>query len=160
MIAWREHGRFQIQPVVHTTMVTLVVRKTIRASAERLFTAWTDPVHLKLWWGPRGVQCTGAEVDLRIGGRYRVANQFPDGKILWITGEFESIEPPRKLIYTWRLEPETDASERVTVQFEPRGDVTEVIVTHERIPNQALRDMHQQGWIGCLEGLAKYLEAQ
>jgi uncharacterized protein YndB with AHSA1/START domain len=141
-------------------MVTLVVRKTIRASADRLFKAWTDPAQLKVWWGPRGVQCTNAEVDLRIGGRYRIANQFPDGKILWITGEFERIEPPRKLVYTWRLEVETSASERVTVQFEPRGEVTEVIVTHERISNEALRDMHQQGWIGCLEGLAKYLEAQ
>jgi uncharacterized protein YndB with AHSA1/START domain len=141
-------------------MVTLVVRKTIRAPAERLYTAWTDPEQLKLWWGPRGVQCTDAEVDLRIGGRYRIANQFPDGKILWITGEFERIEPPRKLVYTWRLEAQTDTFERVTVQFEPRGDVTEVIVTHELIPNETLRDMHQQGWIGCLEGLAKYLEAQ
>jgi hypothetical protein len=48
----------------------------------------------------------------------------------------------------------------VTVQFEPHANVTEVIVTHERIPNEALRDVHQQGWIGCLKGLAKYLEAQ
>jgi uncharacterized protein YndB with AHSA1/START domain len=141
-------------------MVTLVVRKTIRASAERLFAAWTDPAQLKSWWGPRGVQCTDAQVDLRIGGRYRIANQFPDGKILWITGEFERIEPPRKLVYTWRLEAQTDTFERVTVQFEPRGAETEVVVTHELIPNETLRDMHEQGWIGCLEGLAKYLEAQ
>jgi len=140
-------------------MVTLVVRKTIRASAERLFTAWTDPAQLKLWWGPRGVRCTGAEVDLRIGGRYRIANQFPDGRILWITGEYQSIEPPRKLVYTWRLEAQADNSERVTVQFEPHGDLTEVIVTHELISNETLRDRHEQGWIGCLEGLARYLEA-
>jgi uncharacterized protein YndB with AHSA1/START domain len=141
-------------------MVTLVVRKTIRASAERLYTAWTNPAQLKLWWGPRGVQCTDVEIDLRIGGRYRIANQFPDGKILWITGTFESIEPPRKLVYTWRLEAQTDTLERVTVQFEPRGNETEVIVTHELIPDETLRDMHQQGWIGCLEGLANYLEDQ
>jgi uncharacterized protein YndB with AHSA1/START domain len=57
-------------------MVTLVVRKTIRASAERLFTAWTDPAQLKLGWGPHGVQCTEAEVDLRIGGRYRIAKSI------------------------------------------------------------------------------------
>ena len=139
-------------------MVTLVVRKTIRATAERLFTAWTDPAQLKLWWGPRGVRCTDAEVDLRVGGRYRIANQFPDGKILWITGEYESIEPPRKLVYTWRLEAQEGNSERVTVQFEPLGDLTEVIVTHELISNETLRDRHEQGWIGCLEGLANYLE--
>jgi uncharacterized protein YndB with AHSA1/START domain len=95
-----------------------------------------------------------------LAGAIASPNQFPDGKILWITGEFEMIGPPRKLVYTWRIETEENTSERVTVQFEPHANVTEVIVTHERIPNEALRDMHQQGRIGCLEGLAKYLEAQ
>jgi uncharacterized protein YndB with AHSA1/START domain len=141
-------------------MVTLVVRKTIRATAERLFAAWTISEQLKLWWGPQGVKCVEAEVDLRHGGRYRIANQLPDGKILWITGEFEVIEPPRKLVYTWRLEPETKRSERVTVQFEPCGEHTEVIVTHERISSEELREMHQQGWRGCLEGLAKFVEGE
>lgn len=139
-------------------MVTLVVRKTIRAKAERLFAAWTIPAELKLWWGPQGVKCIEAEVDLRHGGRYRIANQLPDGKILWITGEFEVIEAPRKLVYTWRIEPETESSERVTVQFEESGGVTEVIVTHERIASEELRKMHEQGWLGCLEGLAKFVE--
>jgi uncharacterized protein YndB with AHSA1/START domain len=70
------------------------------------------------------------------------------------------IEPPRKLVYTWRLEPETKSSERVTVQFEPCGEETEVIVTHERISSEELREMHQQGWQGCLEGLAKFVESE
>ena len=139
-------------------MVTLVVRKTIRASAERLYTAWTDPAQLKLWWGPRGVQCIDAQVDLRVGGHYRIGNRLPDGNVLWISGEFVSIEPPRKLVYTWRLEAQRDTAERVTVQFAPQGDGTEVIVTHELISDEALRYRHQQGWIGCLEGLARYLE--
>ena len=138
--------------------VTLVVRKTIQATAERLFEAWTQPAQLKKWWGPQSVVCVDAEIDLRVGGRYRIANQFPDGKLVWIAGEFETIEPPHKLVYTWRLEPEAGASERVTVAFEPRGDATEVIVTHERISNVAIRDMHEQGWQGCLDGLAEYLK--
>jgi uncharacterized protein YndB with AHSA1/START domain len=141
-------------------MVTLVVRKTIRAKAERLFAAWTIPAQLKLWWGPQGVKCIEAEVDLRRGGRYRIANQFPGGKIVWITGEFEVIEAPRKLVYTWRIEPETESSERVTVEFEPSGDSTEVIVTHERIASEELRKMHERGWFGCLEGLAKFVEGE
>jgi len=141
-------------------VVTLVVRKTIRAKAERLFAAWTIPAQLKLWWGPQGVKCIDAEVDLRPGGRYRIANQLPDGKILWITGEFEVIEAPRKLVYTWRVEPETESSERVTVLFEPSGDYTEVVVTHERISSEELRKMHEQGWFGCLESLAKFVEGK
>jgi uncharacterized protein YndB with AHSA1/START domain len=135
----------------------LVVRKIIRATAERLFDSWTQPEQLKKWWGPRPVVCIDAEVDLKVGGRYRIANQFPDGKVLWISGEFEAIDRPHKLVYTWRVGTEEGASERVTVTFETRGQHTEVIVTHERIPTDALRDLHLQGWFGCLEGLAKYL---
>jgi uncharacterized protein YndB with AHSA1/START domain len=140
-------------------MVTLVVRKTIRGKAERLFTAWTTAEQLKQWWGPQGLKCIDAEVDLRRGGRYRIGNQFPDGKVLWISGEFEVIEPPRKLVYTWRIEPGTTGVERVTVQFEEHGENTEVIVTHERIASEELRERHQQGWVGCLEGLARFAES-
>jgi uncharacterized protein YndB with AHSA1/START domain len=137
--------------------VVLIVRKTIRATPERLFDAWTQPEQLKKWWGPQSVLCSDAAVDLRIGGGYRIANQFPDGRVLWITGEFEVIERPRRLIYTWRVGSEADASERVIVTFEARSEGTEVIVTHERIPNMAMRDLHNKGWLGCLEGLVEYM---
>lgn len=137
--------------------VNLVVRRTIHATAARLFEVWTQPTHLVNWWGPDSVRCPDAEIDLRVGGRYRIANQFPDGKLLWIAGEFEIVEPPHRLIYTWRLEPASQASERVTVRFEPRGGATEVVIVHERILDAATRDRHALGWQGCLDGLAAYL---
>lgn len=139
-------------------MVSLVVRRTIRATAQRLFDGWTQPAHLKNWWGPPGVDCIDAQVDLRVGGRYRLANRFPDGTVVWISGEFETIDPPRCLVYTWGLEPHVSASERVTVRFKPRGDLTEVIVLHERISDEAVRNMHEKGWEGCLDGLQEYQE--
>lgn len=135
----------------------LIVRRSIRASPERIFDVWTQPKHLKLWWGPKSVECIDAEVDLRVGGRYQIVNQFPDGKILWISGEFEAIERPHRLVYTWRVGAEAAAAERVTITFEARGEETEVIVMHERIPTEAMRDMHEQGWVGCLDGLVDYL---
>jgi uncharacterized protein YndB with AHSA1/START domain len=134
----------------------LVVRKIIRGAPQRLFEAWTQPAQLMKWWGPRGVVCTAAEVDLRVGGRYRLANQFADGKVLWINGEFQAIDAPRRLVYSWRLG-ESGPAERVTVTFQSRGENTEVTVRHERIANTAMRDGHQQGWLGCLDGLAEYL---
>ena len=139
--------------------VTLVVRRTILATPERLFDAWTQPEQLKKWWGPKSVTCVDAEVDLQVGGHYRIANQFPDGKVLWISGEFETIERPRKLVYTWRLASEAGPSERVTVTFTARDQDTEVIVTHERIPSVAMRDMHEQGWLGCLDGLVRHVQS-
>jgi uncharacterized protein YndB with AHSA1/START domain len=139
-------------------MDLLVVRKTIRATPERLFEAWTTPAHLEQWWGPEGVTCIDSDVDLRIGGRYRIGNRLPDGTVLWITGEFEVIEPPRRLTYSWKLEGSAHPVERVTVRFEPRVGATEVIVTHERISSEPLREQHQVGWVGCLAGLEEYLE--
>ena len=133
----------------------LVVTRTIRASAERLFAAWTTPAQLEQWWGPKDVRCSCAEVDLRVGGRYRIANDLPDGNTVWIEGEFETITPPHKLVYTWRLA--GGDAERVTVQFNARDEATEVIVVHERIANIAAREEHERGWIGCLDGLADLL---
>lgn len=138
-------------------MIILVVRKTIRATPERLFDAWTHPEDLCKWWGPQSVTCIGAEIDLRVGGCYRIGNQFPDGKVLWISGEFELIERPRRLIFSWQLG--SQAAERVTVTFAARGESTEVTVAHERIADAAARDRHQQGWLGCLDGLGRYLSA-
>jgi uncharacterized protein YndB with AHSA1/START domain len=136
---------------------TLVVRRTILARAERLFAAWTEPAEVMQWWGPDGVTCTVAEVDLRVGGRYRIANQFPDGKLVWIAGEFERIDPPHELVYSWHLGTDDAEPERVTVRLDPRGDATEVIVIHERIPTRAVCDEHEDGWRGCLDGLAEYV---
>jgi uncharacterized protein YndB with AHSA1/START domain len=140
-----------------TPKLTLIVRRTIRASAARLFSAWTEPAQLKLWWGPESVQCIEAEVDLRVGGRYRIGNRFPDGQVLWISGEFLVIEAPYRLVYTWGLEPLAGEQERVTVRFEQQGEATEVIVMHEGIASAPLRDRHREGWHGCLDGLAEYL---
>ena len=143
-----------------TEQVALIVRRLIRASAERIFDAWTRPEHLLLWWGPRPVPCSGAEVDLRVGGRYRIANAVPDGTTVVIEGEFREVERPRKLVYTWRMGQGTAESSLVTVRFEARGDATEVVVVHEHIPSAAVRESHEAGWNGCLDGLRAFFVAR
>jgi uncharacterized protein YndB with AHSA1/START domain len=135
----------------------LVVSKIIPASPERLFAAWTQPKQLKQWWGPESVTCIEAEVDLRVGGCYRIGNRFPDGRVVWITGKFHLIDAPYKLVYSWQVGTYSD-EELVTVSFRPIQDGnTEVTITHEHIPDRTARDSHQQGWIGCLSKLLLYL---
>jgi len=138
----------------------LVVRRVIAASPERLFEAWTTPAQLLAWWGPAGVRCTSAEVDARIGGSYRIANELPDGRVITISGEFLVVTPPTELVYTWHVEPGESGNERVTVQFVSRGAATEVVITHEHIASQPTRDEHETGWLGCLDGLAAFLRKQ
>ncbi|HYM26653.1 MAG TPA: SRPBCC domain-containing protein [Steroidobacteraceae bacterium] len=141
------------------TVLSLVVRRVVRAAPQRVFDAWTRPEELCRWWGPNGVVCTEAHVDLRVGGRYRIANRFPDGKILWICGEYQLIEPPARLVYSWRIESRGGGAERVSVCFEACAQGTLVVVTHERIADQAVRERHEQGWRGCLDGLGRLLDA-
>jgi uncharacterized protein YndB with AHSA1/START domain len=130
----------------------IVARRTIRATPDRLFAAWTQPSQLTAWWGPAGATCTHAEVDLRPGGAYRLANQFPDGRVVWITGAFELIEPPHQLVYTWSVD--EGPAERVTVRFEARDDqMTDVVVVHDRIRGDDARRGHEAGWAGCLARL-------
>jgi uncharacterized protein YndB with AHSA1/START domain len=135
--------------------ITLVVRRTINAPVARVFEAWTEPRHLLQWWGPRPVICSQAEVDLRTGGAYRIGNQLPDGAIVWISGEFELVDPPKLLVYSWHVEGRAVPSgpSRVTVRFEPRSAGTEVIVLHERIDSEETRVDHEHGWNGCLDNL-------
>lgn len=134
----------------------LVVRRTIEASPERLFRAWTEPDQLMKWWGPPPARCLQAEIDLRVGGKYRIANAFPDGTVIWIAGAFERISPFRELVYTWHLEGTEGAVERVTIRFEGSKNATEVIVLHERIGHAEGRDRHELGWNACLDGLVRY----
>jgi uncharacterized protein YndB with AHSA1/START domain len=142
--------------------LTLVVRRTIKARAERVFDAWTRPEQLVKWWGPRPITCIEAEVDLRVGGAYRIANLLPDGSVLWISGQFEVVEAPRRLVYTWRTEQKNEPERsRVTVRFEPQANstATEVIVLHERIDTEATRSEHERGWLGCLDSLDGFFDA-
>lgn len=138
----------------------LVVRRTIRARPERLFEAWTNPAQLRAWWGPRGVRCTAAWSDPRVGGRYAIHNELPDGRTIVISGTFLVVEPPARLVYTWGIEPfARDAEpELVTVQFQTHPEGTDVIVTHQRISHERAREEHGIGWQGCLEGLTSYVD--
>lgn len=135
-----------------TDSYTLAISRIIPAAPARVFEAWTSPEKLRQWWGPAGVECSDAAVDLRVGGRYHLDNALPDGRVLRISGVFEAIEPPSRLVYSWQLG-EGGAVERVTVRFCERDGGTEVTIEHERIATEAARDEHQRGWGGCLDGL-------
>ena len=136
---------------------SISVRRIMRASSERVFAAWTDARQLQAWWGPPGVTCPEAEVDLRIGGVYRIANRLPDGTVAWITGRFQRIDPPHELVFSWRFEGGPEGESQVTVRFEPHPEGTEVVVLHEGVLSDAVRAEHERGWEGCLDGLVAYV---
>ena len=137
----------------------ILVKRTFSTSPERLFAAWTKPELLAKWWGPPGSQVKSVEVDLQVGGVYRIGLAYADGQPFYIRGTYELIQPPRKLAFTWRWEsPEMDIGKsRVTLEFEKQGQSTEIILTHAQLPNEAARVAHEEGWQGILENLSQAL---
>jgi uncharacterized protein YndB with AHSA1/START domain len=138
--------------------LTLEIRRTFAAPRERVFNAWTRSEELRKWFAPGPLTTAVADSDLRVGGRYRITMRGPDGHEHTVTGVYRSIDAPKRLVYTWRWEDKPSAGEStVTVEFNERGNSTEIVLRHEGLPNEKEIADHQHGWNGCLEKLEKAL---
>ena len=91
-----------------TPVKELVIQRVVKASPERVFDAFTDPQQLTEWWWPQGFTCPAAEVDLRVGGTYRIAMEWPDFIPAenqfshHMGGEYYEIDRPRRLVMSGR----------------------------------------------------------
>ena len=94
------------------------VRRTIRATRQRVFDAWTKPEELKRWHAPGPLTVALAEMDVRVGGEYRIHMVAPSGEEHRVVGTYREVDPPRRLAYTWKWETGTDATvSTVTIDF-------------------------------------------
>jgi uncharacterized protein YndB with AHSA1/START domain len=138
---------------VPAELLTLTLEREYAATPERLFKAWTDPEELARWFAPNPELTIDASVDLRVGGRYRVAM----GPHV-VVGSYREIDAPRRLAFTWQWETAEGAAETmVTVELEPVATGrTRLVLRHERLPSESERSNHEQGWRAIfdrLEGL-------
>jgi len=135
--------------------LTLRLDRVLPAPRPRVFSACIEPADLAQWWGPHGFTTPEVDVDLRIGGTYRFGMQPPDGELFHLSGEFQEIEPPARLVYTFRWEePDPDDRETVvTLSLNDRGDSTEVVVVQSGFATEARRALHVDGWTDCFDRL-------
>ena len=130
----------------------LSIRRIIKAPPQKVFAAWTTPSLLMKWWGPAGVVCPQAEIDLRPNGAYRICNRHPDGSTTMDPWRVRARGAAERVDLFWNLGmPGADGS-RVRVRFVPHPEGTELLLAHERLESAA-RAMHLEGWTGCLEKL-------
>ena len=129
------------------------VKRTIKAPRDRVFKAWTQPDQLKLWTAPGDMTAPAVDVNLRVGGRYRIEMQAPDGSRKTAFGEYIEVTPPSRLVYSWDWEGMPSVNSIVTVEFAENGNNTEVTLRHDGLPTEDLKKRHAEGWHGCLEKL-------
>ena len=139
---------------------TIRLSHRFTAARSRVFRAWTDPKALQRWFAPNPAHSLRtAEVDLRVGGQYRIGMGASRDDMAYVTGVFQEVKPPERLVYTWLWEgvPPEEGETLVMVEFHDRGNATEVVLTHSRFHDRKALTNHREGWSGCFDGLAAYL---
>ena len=140
--------------------LVLELRCGLDAPRERIFRALTEPVELEKWWGPSGFTTPEIELDLSVGGGYRFGMQPPEGELFHLAGEFIEIDPPRRLVYTFRWE-EPDPDDRETVvelTLGPVGAGTEVSLEQGGFTTEARLSLHRNGWTDSFVKLRRLVE--
>jgi uncharacterized protein YndB with AHSA1/START domain len=147
----------------------LVIERTLNASPERVFDAFTDPDQLKKWWWPNGFNCPAAEVDLRIGGTYRLAMEWPDfipAEAQFshsLIGEYYEIDRPHRLVMSGRAINDEQGelfATLIEVTFEDRDGATALTMRQsyfEPMPPPDAMAGAEQGWSEQLVKLERLL---
>ena len=144
----------------------LLITRAFRAPCERVFRAWTDPVRVAEWWGPKGFTNPMVDVDARPGGVIRIGMRGPDGIMYPVQGVFLEVFEPQQLMFTTSAIEGKDGVPQLetlnTAAFAPRGAGTEltlrvVIIKHGPGTDDGLAGM-EEGWTQSLDRLAAYLE--
>ena len=133
----------------------IVINKVFNLPLNAVWLAWTEPEHLKKWWGPKGFTCPSSQIEAKVGGKYLNCMRGPDGKEYWSTGEVKEFIPERKLVITDSFADEKgnirSASDYgmpgnwpkellITVYFEEADGATKMKLRHQGVPGEVRED--------------------
>ena len=123
--------------VERTSERELVVTRTFNAPARLVFEAWTKPELFRQWWVPKsmGMSLLACEMDVRVGGRYRLAFAHGDSEAAFF-GTYKEVTPHSRLVWT---NEESEEGSVTTVTFDDKGGTT-LLVMHELYPSKQALD--------------------
>ena len=139
---------------------SLILTRTYPVAPEKVWRAWIEPDALRRWWNQANEPGWRAELDVRVGGRYRILMRGPDGRDHEVTGVYREVVPNRKLVFTWTVPrsvpelPRLSGESLVTVILRPVDGGTELEFRQEPMFDESARG----GWNGALDRLAQMLQ--
>ena len=148
-------------PISHISpdndVVTLEI--FIAAPRERVFEALTDPDQALQWWGQKDQYVLNDfQMDLRNGGTWSAAGNSAKSGALKIHGEFQEIDPPRRLSYTW-ISSWLPKVTKVLWELESDNGGTALKLTHTGFAgNTEATKNHSHGWNCAISWLLAYAE--
>ena len=146
---------------MYTKTIALQLVRTVVASPERVFEAWTTAQHVERWACPDPGALVTADLDLRVGGHYSIRMEVEGGPFTAF-GTYHEVDPPRRLVYTWDWKEDPHAMHTeslVTVEFVPVDGGTEIRLTHQGFPAPSDMEGHEVGWRMCLDRLVAQVDS-
>jgi uncharacterized protein YndB with AHSA1/START domain len=139
----------------------LTLTRIFDAPRSLVFDAWTQPLHLIRWWGPRGFTTPTCEMDVRAGGKYRFHMRSSDGREVWWHGICREIVKPERIVWTCSID-DADGNSisgetLLTVTLDDHAGKTRLTLHQATFESNALREGHSNGWNDAMERLAQYL---
>jgi uncharacterized protein YndB with AHSA1/START domain len=156
-----------------------VISRVFGAPRALLWQCFTEPEHMKQWWGPKGFTVIASKMDLRVGGTYHYGMKAPNGAAMWGLFAYREIVPREKLVFVNCFSDEKGGVTRhpgsatwplhllSTFTFEDApGGKTKFTVRWQTLDatpeeQQTFDTMHAsmtQGWSGTMEQLEAYLK--
>lgn len=138
---------------------SLALTRRFRAPPEKVWAAWTEPQRLIDWFGPADIKpgSLRAELDLRVGGRYRISFDHASGEHSEVMGIYREVVPNERLVFSWAWHSTPERESLVTVSIRPDGAGTLLVFSHEQFFDETARDNHAKGWNELFGRLEAYL---
>ena len=135
---------------------------TLAAPPEEIFRMLTESTELSQWWGPHGFTLPAVDLNLTEGGRYRFRMAPPDGEPFHLSGEFLEIDPPWRLVYTFRWEEPTPDDRETVVDLALRSDGkgTRLALSQGPFLTEERLALHRSGWTESFEKLQAVLDSR
>ena len=139
---------------------TLTLERTFNAPIKLVWEAWTQPEHIALWWGPKGMDTKVIEHDFKVGGKWKFVMKMPDGNEFITEGVYSEIIELEKIFSSADFKPMTEGVE-IQALFEENGDKTNftfnVVHPTEEYCKQQEKMGFYNGWGSVFDGLENYL---
>jgi uncharacterized protein YndB with AHSA1/START domain len=122
----------------------LVITRLFDAPRSLVFRAWSQPELFKRWWMPKsasGVSLVSCDMDVRTGGKYRLAFSTASAVTMEFFGKYLDVVPDARIVWT---NDEGEQGAITTVTFEDQGAKT-LVTFHEAYPSKAALEEALQG---------------
>jgi uncharacterized protein YndB with AHSA1/START domain len=133
---------------------TITVTHRYNHPPEAVYDAWLDPASARQWlFTTPDSEMVVAEVDARVGGKFRFVDCRKDMGDAEHVGEYLELDRPRRIVFTFAVPQYDPRYSRVAIDIAPTTEGCELTLSHDGVPDE-WQDKTKQGWgmiLGQLE---------